>query len=61
MGFIQYLGPIIQFFVGVLILREPMSPERWAGFALVWIALLILTIDGLIGAHRNRRAVLELI
>lgn len=60
-GFIQYLGPIIQFFVGVLILHEPMSPERWAGFSLVWVALLILTVDGLIGARRNRRAVLELI
>ncbi|MEO6310594.1 MAG: EamA family transporter RarD [Leifsonia sp.] len=61
MGFIQYLGPIIQFFVGVLILHETMSFERWAGFALVWIALLILIFDGFAGARRNRRAVLELI
>ena len=45
----------------MLILHEPMPPERWAGFALVWIALLILTVDGLVGARRNRRAVLELI
>ncbi|GAB3121620.1 EamA family transporter RarD [Glaciibacter psychrotolerans] len=61
MGFIQYLGPIIQFFVGVLILHEPMSAERWAGFSLVWLALLILMVDGVVGARRHRRAVLELI
>ena len=61
LGFIQYLGPIIQFFIGVLILQEQMSPERWFGFALVWLALIILTVDGFVGARRNRRAVLELI
>jgi chloramphenicol-sensitive protein RarD len=61
MGFVQYGTPLIQFFVGVLILHEPMSPERWAGFALVWLALLILSVDGVAGARRNRRSVLTLV
>jgi len=44
MGFIQYFAPFIQFLVGVFILQEPMPPERWIGFGLVWLALLVLTL-----------------
>jgi chloramphenicol-sensitive protein RarD len=34
--------------------HEPMPPARLAGFALVWIALIIFTVDGLRGARRGR-------
>lgn len=52
LGFVQYLAPAMQFAIGVLVLREPMPPARWAGFALVWVALIVLTVDG---ARRARR------
>ncbi|MEF2976885.1 EamA family transporter RarD [Subtercola sp. YIM 133946] len=55
MGFIQYLTPIMQFIIGVFLLGEPMPPERLAGFALVWLALIILSVDLLRQARRNRR------
>ncbi len=45
MGFIQYFAPFIQFLVGVFVLQEPMPPERWVGFGLVWLALIVLTFD----------------
>jgi chloramphenicol-sensitive protein RarD len=45
MGFIQYVAPILQFLFGVFILREPMPTERWLGFGLVWLALVVLTVD----------------
>ena len=45
MGFIQYFAPFIQFLVGVVVLQEPMPPERWVGFGLVWLALIVLTFD----------------
>lgn len=61
LGFIQYFAPFIQFLVGVLVLQEPMSPERWIGFSLVWMALLILMVDAIVGAGRRRRMVPELI
>ncbi|WP_346130075.1 hypothetical protein [Lentzea roselyniae] len=32
-------------------MKEPMPPSRWIGFALVWLALAIFTVD----AVRNRR------
>ncbi len=44
-GLVQYLSPLMQFAIGVWVLHEAMPPERWAGFAIVWLALAILTID----------------
>lgn len=52
MGFIQYLAPLLQFAFGVAVMGEPMPPERWLGFALVWLALVVLTVDAL--RHRRR-------
>lgn len=46
-GFIQYLTPTLQFLTAYFILQEPMPAVRWIGFGLVWISLLILTLDAL--------------
>lgn len=53
-GLLQYLTPTIQLGLGVLLYDEPMSPTRWAGFALVWVALAILTADALRALRRPR-------
>jgi chloramphenicol-sensitive protein RarD len=55
MGLLQYLAPVLQFLTGVLIYDEPMPASRLAGFALVWAALLLLTVDGLRSRARTRR------
>lgn len=52
LGLLQYLAPVLQFVLGVTILDEQMTPMRWAGFALVWVALAIFTADS--AAHRRR-------
>lgn len=57
MGFIQYLAPLLQFAFGVVIMNEPMPPERWLGFSLVWLALVVLTLEAV--RHRRRSAVLH--
>lgn len=44
-GLVQYIAPALQFSIGVWVLHEAMPPERWVGFAIVWVALVILTID----------------
>ncbi len=54
MGILQFIAPILQFLIGVWILGEPMSLERWIGFGLVWVALIILTTDSLVAARRAR-------
>ncbi|MEV4941285.1 EamA family transporter RarD [Streptomyces zaomyceticus] len=57
LGLLQYLAPTFQFLLGILYFHEAMPPERWAGFALVWLALTILTWDALRTARRSRAAV----
>ncbi len=54
-GLLQFLTPLIQFAIGVWIMAEPMPTERWIGFALVWVALVILTTDMLVAMRRGRR------
>ena len=44
-GLLQYLAPVLQFLIGVLVFGEMMPASRLAGFALVWLALLLLTYD----------------
>ncbi|GLK17081.1 EamA family transporter RarD [Herbiconiux flava] len=51
-GFIQFVAPILQFAIGVFVLHEPMPPERWAGFAVVWVAVLVLIVDMARAARR---------
>ncbi|MFE0188218.1 EamA family transporter RarD [Streptomyces sp. NPDC058989] len=53
-GMLQYLAPTFQFVLGLLVFHEEMPPERWAGFALVWVALVVLTWDALRTARRGR-------
>ncbi|WP_433389278.1 EamA family transporter RarD [Micromonospora sp. KLBMP9576] len=56
LGMIQYIAPILQLGCGVLIFHEPMPPARLAGFALVWAALIVFTVDAVRHSRRNRRA-----
>jgi chloramphenicol-sensitive protein RarD len=51
-GLLQYLAPVLQFAVGVGIRHEPMPAAELAGFVLVWIALIVLTVDGLRAQRR---------
>ena len=46
LGIVQYLGPSIQFLLGVWVFDEPFSAARFAGFACIWLALVIYTFDG---------------
>jgi chloramphenicol-sensitive protein RarD len=55
LGLTQYLTPVLQLVVGVAVQHEAMSTSRWIGFGIVWVALLILTTDSLVAAHRARR------
>ncbi|MDR0626009.1 MAG: EamA family transporter RarD [Bifidobacteriaceae bacterium] len=51
-GMLQYLAPVGQFATGVVVFGEPMPPARWIGFAIVWLALIILSVDAV---HHTRR------
>lgn len=56
LGLMQYLTPVLQFLLGVFVFGEMMSQTRWLGFLLVWLSLLIMSVDGLRNARTNRNA-----
>ncbi|MFC0007827.1 EamA family transporter RarD [Micromonospora siamensis] len=56
LGMLQYLAPVLQLGIGVLIFHEPMPPARLAGFALVWLALVVFTVDAVRQGRRTRAA-----
>jgi len=54
-GLLQYLAPVLQFLLALLVLHEEMPFERWVGFSLVWVGLILLTVDMLITVRRQPR------
>lgn len=60
-GLLQFVAPIIQFVIGVWVLGEPMTVERWIGFGLVWVALILLSADSVAAARKSRRLVADVV
>lgn len=56
-GVAQYLNPVLQFVLAVVVLNEPMPAGRWWGFVLVWVALAIFTVGSLSRRARPRAGV----
>ena len=54
LGVLQYLGPTIQFGLGVWYFREPFDPARLVGFGLIWAALALYSADGFRTARARR-------
>ena len=52
-GLLQFVAPSMHFAIGVLLYGEPMPAARFAGFAVVWVALVIFMWDA-VGASRAR-------
>jgi chloramphenicol-sensitive protein RarD len=53
-GLLQYLAPVMQFLIGVLLFEEPMPLGRLLGFVLVWIALAVFAADAVRALRRAR-------
>lgn len=57
MGLAQFVTPVLQFVIGVAVLHEVMAPTRWIGFGLVWLSLVVLTVDLVVASRRRAPAV----
>ena len=55
LGLLQYLTPTMQFLLGVFLRHEPLPALRLLGFVVVWLALVLLSVDGV--RHRSSRTV----
>lgn len=58
-GLLQYLTPSMQMTWGLVVGHEPMTPLRWTGFALIWLALAVFSADGLRRVYRTRAGTLQ--
>lgn len=53
LGVLQYIGPTIQFALGVWLFHEPFAGPRLAGFALIWLALVVYTGESWVALRRR--------
>ncbi|MCX6029168.1 MAG: EamA family transporter RarD [Chloroflexi bacterium] len=56
LGVLQYAAPTLQFLVGVLIYGESFTQTRLIGFSVIWVALLLYSIEGLVTRRRLAQA-----
>lgn len=47
LGLLQYIGPTVQFLIGLLLYREPFDTARLQAFVLIWIGLAVYSADTL--------------
>jgi chloramphenicol-sensitive protein RarD len=52
MGILQYINPTLQFLLGAVVYREPFTAVQFVGFVIIWVALLLFALEGLI-TRRN--------
>jgi chloramphenicol-sensitive protein RarD len=45
LGLLQYIGPTLQLALGLWLFHEPFSPARLLGFALIWLALALYSVE----------------
>lgn len=56
MGIMQYIAPTFQFMIGVFIFNEPFSPQLLIGFSIIWAALALYTLEGVMRRRRLKLA-----
>lgn len=56
LGLLQYAAPTLQLLLGVFLYGETLDGAKLAGYAAVWLALAVFSVDALAQAWRGRRA-----
>ncbi len=57
-GVLQYLAPTLQFLIGVVIYGEAFTRTRLIGFGIIWLALFIYTVEGVVMRRKRSPAML---
>lgn len=55
LGFFQYIGPTVSFLLAIFVYDEVLVPEKLTSFIMIWIALLIFSIDGYVKKRVQKR------
>jgi len=54
LGILQYIAPTVQFLLGIFLYQEPFTITRLVGFAIIWLALIIFSLEG---AYARRKRI----
>lgn len=55
LGFFQYIGPTCSFLLAIFIYNEEFNSNKFISFCLIWIALVIFSLDSINTNHKNRK------
>lgn len=53
LGILQYVAPTIQLIIGVVVYGEAFTQTRMVGFGLIWAALLLFALEGVLKRRRT--------
>ncbi len=54
-GLMQYIAPSISFLIAIFYFGETLDSDRLVTFAMIWLALVIFTAEGLLRRRQNKR------
>lgn len=54
-GFLQYIAPTINLFIGVLLYNESFTVDHFVTFACIWTAIIIFTVSNIRERFRKRK------
>lgn len=58
LGLLQYIAPTLQFMLGVFVYGEAFTQARLIGFSIIWFALAVYSIEGLLhNQHKNKQTI----
>lgn len=52
-GLLQYIGPSLQLLCAIVVFHEAFTGPRVVGFTMIWIALAVFALDGLLASRRR--------
>lgn len=59
LGFFQYIGPTITFFIAIFVYEEDFNFDKLITFILIWIALLVFSLDAIIKNKKQKNKYLK--
>lgn len=60
LGVLQYIAPTLQFLIAILIYREPFATDKLIGFGIIWMALAIFAVEGMLARRTQAEPAAEL-
>jgi chloramphenicol-sensitive protein RarD len=53
LGILQFVSPTLQFLIGILVYGEPFTEQRIIGFSMIWLAVILYSVEGLFARRRS--------